>query len=701
MVNHILANRIRTVGETREPLMVRNLSGMDQIHGIHLIPSDGEFHSLPYSLASRFIGNENYEILGMWHPSGKTPRRGANVLRHTMACVPVAWDEIKEASDLKGMTLGRVWRDEVEKFEIEEWPSVGIVIPVFNSPELLKNCLDSLAKTEYAGDKIIWCVDNASTDKETKAVLKKHKNYSVLSTPHGFSAAVNKGVNAIDTKYIILFNQDCEVIDPEWLKNIIRWMELRPQCGVAGAKLLYPDGTLQHAGLDLPAGTCGVHRFLKGTPNIPDVNYYERTMGVTGAVYCIRRSAYDALGGMDEQYMFGCEDTDFCLRTQVKLGMEVWYVPSCTVRHIDNGVRKTNTQDSKRIKDWAHRSDVRFRKQWGAWVDRCDKGSISFVLPVNNATSGGCRVVWALANSFVQAGLEAVVYTYDGKEPEDTDFPIMFATKHINDLKEADILVATRFDTVAKTRYIPAKKKYYFVQQIETCMAKYCGASERDVLWSYAQKEYEIITIGEHLASALKGMGRDSTVLDVGFYRNLYPFVERTRPNHPLRVLMYASPADYKGGEDSPLIAEAIRAKMGDRVIIGSFHRDLPKPFWSDVHYAPKNSQECAEVYAKHDVYVYASHSDGFAMTPIEAMACGTRVVLTDFPGKDQYAEDGINCYIVPFRDFDAVAQCVNSICDGRISWRIGSLVCHQSTAPFDWAKVGPRYVKLIAGIEE
>jgi GT2 family glycosyltransferase len=595
----------------------------------------------------------------------------------------------------------RFAKSEVEHPERKTWPSVCIVIPVFNSPGLLEKCLVSLMRTEYPG-KLFWmCVDNASTDARTLEILASREFTPLrFEEPQGFSTAVNAGIRTCaGFDYYVLFNQDCVVTDDGWLTALINWMEVRPQCAVAGAKLLYPNGKLQHAGILMPAGSCGRHRYINSEPELPEANYYEKVPSVTGAVMAIRASTLDEIGYLDESYKLGCEDTEFCLRAAA-FGKEVWYVPDSVVMHLDNAVRKENRQDSERIRTWASVSDWRFREQWGDFVDACASGEVAFVLPDFNPVAGGCRVVAALANTFINAGMASTVYVLTGgKNPVDVDFPMLFDIRHISSLDSADVLVATRFDTVEKTRHILARKRFYLVQQIETMMAQYCGATEDDVLRSYQRGEYDIITIGEHLAGKLAEFGRTSTVLDVGFYRNLYPLREdRWLGGHPFRVLMYATPADYKGGQDSEMVAKSLREKLGDTIEIVSFHRDFRKPAWSDRHYRPQSTSEVAEIYASADCYVYASLSDGFAMTPIESMACGTPVILTDFPGKDQYAKNGENCLVVPFRDFGAIGEAaLRLMCDPEL-WEKLSKNGAATAGNYDWSRVGRQYLRAVLG---
>jgi GT2 family glycosyltransferase len=174
--------------------------------------------------------------------------------------------------------------------------------------------------------------------------------------------------------YYVLLNQDTEIVDPMWLSNLVKWMELRPQCGIAGAKLLFPNGTLQHTGIEIPPGTIGRHRHAGLSPDSNQVNYYEKVRAVTGACFCIRAKMADQIGMLDEDYTFSCEDTAYCLWATM-LGWEVWYVPDSVVIHHESAVRKDRTTSPK-LQEWIMHSQRKLRREWGAWIDNLDEGVV-------------------------------------------------------------------------------------------------------------------------------------------------------------------------------------------------------------------------------------------------------------------------------------------------------------------------------------
>ncbi len=674
MSNHLMkrtrmANRLP--GEPKPDVPVMNLTGKPRCEGVYPIPADGQWHDVPYELAKRLAKDENYRVRFDLLDPGDIP---PSVVQRQVA---------QATNGIPAQPLA--------------WPSVVIVVPVFNCPTILATCAKALKATDYPGKWRIQWVDNGSTDADTQRLLHKFSDSKqvVLNKPHGFAYAVNEGLKRANEDYYVLFNQDCEARDPEWLRHLITWMEATPRCGVAGAKLLFPNGNLQHAGIHFPVGTFGLHRYLDLNSSDDRVCAHERVSAVTGAVFCARASTWKALGGLDERYQWGCEDTDFCLRAQVLLGQETWYVPACTVTHLEGGTWRSSKESTKRTTEWREASHALFRNQWGAFVDRCATGEVAFVLPVNEGTAGGCRAVWALANHLVSCGQPTVVYTYDGATPNDPDFPVLFETRNAKDLRHADILVATRWDTIAVCEKATAKKRFYLVQSDEGPMAEWMGKPNSEVYATFAKQEYAIITIGQHLADLLGKYGRGCTVLDAGLYTALYAG-ERTPPTDTMRVLMYAAPAPYKGSDDQEHIAKAIREAMNGKVTIDSFHRRMGRPAWADNHFQPQGTKAVASLYRSHDVYVYSSQTEGFAMTPVEAMAAGTPVILGDFAGKDQYARHGANCLIGDSPK--AIAKHVMMLHENKaVTERLREKGL-ETAARYDWANVAGQYAKVILG---
>jgi GT2 family glycosyltransferase len=214
-----------------------------------------------------------------------------------------------------------------------EAPLVSLIIPTRDKADVLKMCVDSiLAKTDYPRYEVL-IVDNNSVEDATAeyfASLGAHGNVRVLrhTKPFNFSAINNFAVRAANGEVVGLINNDIEVINGDWLTEMASHA-LRPEVGCVGAKLYYPNETVQHAGVILGVG--GVaghsHKYYRRAAG----GYFGRLMlvqnisAVTAACMVIRKEVYLAAGGLDEENLsVAFNDVDFCLRVR-KLGyLNVW-----------------------------------------------------------------------------------------------------------------------------------------------------------------------------------------------------------------------------------------------------------------------------------------------------------------------------------------------------------------------------------------
>ena len=231
------------------------------------------------------------------------------------------------------------------------WPTQGakasIIIPTKNNLGLLQACLDSiLTKTTYPNYEIL-VVDNGSDDPEVdiyyQTVLAQEARVRVLSYPHPFNyhSINNWGVQQSNGDVVVLLNNDTEVIEPTWLEELVGWA-MRPEVGVVGAKLKRPNGLLQHVGMIVGLMGHASHIFEDCedhayTP-FGSVDSYRNYHSVTGACIAVRRTVFDEVHGLDEAYIVGYGDIDFCLRVG-EAGYRVVYTPFAELLHHEGGTR--------------------------------------------------------------------------------------------------------------------------------------------------------------------------------------------------------------------------------------------------------------------------------------------------------------------------------------------------------------------------
>jgi GT2 family glycosyltransferase len=222
-------------------------------------------------------------------------------------------------------------------------PKVSIIVPTRNRSDLLRTCIDGLGRTDYPDMEVI-VVDNGSDDPATLAYLAgldgaEHPvRHRVLRCPgpFNFSTLNNRAAALAQGELLCLLNNDIEILAPDWLEILAR-QALRPEVGAVGARLLYPDGRIQHAGVVL--GICGgaahAHRLL--APG--EEGYFRRhalpqfVSAVTAACLVVRKDSFAAVGGLDEaRFAVAFNDVDLCMRLNAK-GWQSFYEPRATLVH--------------------------------------------------------------------------------------------------------------------------------------------------------------------------------------------------------------------------------------------------------------------------------------------------------------------------------------------------------------------------------
>jgi len=221
-------------------------------------------------------------------------------------------------------------------------PKVSILIPFRDQPRLLEQCVRSiLEKTDYRNYEIIG-LDNQSEEPATHDVMRKlaerdeRVRFKHYDHPFNFSAINNFGLNLAEGEHLVLLNNDTEVLSPEWLGAMLAHSQ-REDVGAVGAKLLYPDERIQHAGVILRIG--GVaghsHKFIDNNAN----GYFSRphlaqnVSAVTGACLMVKKDLYEELGGLEERYLsIAFNDIDFCIRLREKNLLNI-YEPAAVLYH--------------------------------------------------------------------------------------------------------------------------------------------------------------------------------------------------------------------------------------------------------------------------------------------------------------------------------------------------------------------------------
>lgn len=260
-------------------------------------------------------------------------------------------------------------------------PLVSIVIPTRDKVHLLRACVDSvLTATRYPRFELL-IVDNGSVEPATHHYMDtaaRDPRVRILpySSPYNYSAINNFAVSHVQGDYLCLLNNDTEVLTGDWLTEMMRHA-VRPHVGAVGAKLLYADGSIQHAGVVIGLGEAAghAHRFLrKGRPGYFNQAHIPQYMSaITAACLVVEKRKFDAVGGLDaDNLAIAFNDVDLCL----KLGAAGWrnvYAPQAVLIHHES---------KSRGKDFSPQHIERYMKELAVLQERW--GTKTYADPLHN-----------------------------------------------------------------------------------------------------------------------------------------------------------------------------------------------------------------------------------------------------------------------------------------------------------------------------
>ena len=241
------------------------------------------------------------------------------------------------------------------KYQVQGEPLVSIIIPNKDESETLKRCLDSIKNfTTYKNYEII-IVENNSTDEKTFEYYRSidgKDGIRVIRWKQGFnySAINNFGAAAAKGQYLLLLNNDITVITPDWIEELLGHCQ-RKEVGIVGARLYFPDDTIQHAGIVIgiggSAGSLFVGMKRERTGYMHKAILQQDLSAVTAACMMVKREAFDKINGLDENMSVAFNDVDFCLRVR-EAGYLVVYNPHVEMYHFESKTRGYEDTEEKK-----------------------------------------------------------------------------------------------------------------------------------------------------------------------------------------------------------------------------------------------------------------------------------------------------------------------------------------------------------------
>ena len=371
MVNHLcIINRklIEQVGGLR--VGFEGAQDLDLILRVSAIISQDRIHHIP-------------EVLYHWRQNG---RRASFSEGNLEKCQSAAERSVNEHLAATGQALATAvaqpnspgWLD-VVRTPPDPSPFVSIIIPTRDRLDLLRPCLESILEhTSYSNYEIV-IADNDSVEIETKDFISKITRIDKVKIVHvpgsfNFSRINNMAFSSSHGSIIVFMNNDITVTDSCWLSALVS-QAVRPEVGAVGAKLLYPDGRIQHAGISLGIGA-GVYKVAKNTycETSGDFRGYANFLqtprnvsAVSAACLAIRSSVFEDVGGFDALNLpVAFNDVDLCLRVRQR-GLSVIWTPHATLTHHESASRGADTSLEKLAR--FEREAKWMRSKWGAQLD--------------------------------------------------------------------------------------------------------------------------------------------------------------------------------------------------------------------------------------------------------------------------------------------------------------------------------------------
>lgn len=266
------------------------------------------------------------------------------------------------------------------KYEILREDKISILIPNKDHSDDLRRCIESIKQRSTYENYEIIIIENNSTEKATSDYYKTLKDDSRIKIVRyegefNYSKINNFGAKYATGEYLLLLNNDTQVITMNWLEAMLMYAQ-REDVGAVGAKLYYGDKTIQHAGVVIGLGahrTAGHTHYKINYDNLGYMGklcYAQNVSAVTGACLMVKKKIFDELGGLDEEFKIALNDVDFCLRIREKGYLNV-FTPFAELYHFESASRGIDVADEAKAKRYEEESE-KFRQRWKQVIEKGD-----------------------------------------------------------------------------------------------------------------------------------------------------------------------------------------------------------------------------------------------------------------------------------------------------------------------------------------
>ena len=307
---------------------------------------------------------------------------------------------------------------------MQDKPIVSIIILCFNQCAFSKQCLNAISKS--SGSIISYeliLIDNGSSDETSSLLNSLTGNVTIISnrTNLGFARACNQGAKIANGRYLLFLNNDT-IPGKGWLEPLVRGIE-SDGADISGGLLLFPNGTVQHAGIAFNEKGVGYHIFSGFPADAPAAATKRFMQAVTGACLLVKRELFYELQGFDEGYINGFEDVDLCLRAGEK-GAKILYVPESRSIHFAESSEGRKSHDQQNMHRFAARwygrirnDDEEYYRQFGCYKSIAPDGSTQIAYPSESCAESRAG---SLPNATALAEVKRMAQSFS-RNPDDQE----------------------------------------------------------------------------------------------------------------------------------------------------------------------------------------------------------------------------------------------------------------------------------------
>ncbi|MEN9938070.1 MAG: hypothetical protein RLZZ387_4649 [Chloroflexota bacterium] len=544
-------------------------------------------------------------------------------------------------------------------------PPVAIVMLTWNGLTVTQDCVASIRAQTKGVDYRLIVVDNGSSD-GTREWLRTQPDITLIANDEnvGFTRGNNQGIAAAPPECdVLLLNNDTLIVQEHWLARLREVAHSRPDYGVVGCKLLWPDGRLQHAGTYMPDSAWG-YQVGGGEADVGQFPGVREVEGVVGACMYIRRDVLEKVGGLDEAFFSYFEDTDYCLRAAMH-GFKTVCVGDVRVVHRENTSTKINNVSWQAM---FGRAQATFRAKWGRHFahERYDRKL--FWHSIIASPTGYAISSRQLALELDRRGVDVrvgCIWGSDITEPPTGD-PRIEQMRHRPKDTSLVQVVYHQADSFIKNsgRY---RIGYSMLEPTGIPEDWAAQANQMDEVWvpstfnaqtfrdSGVKKPIHVIPLGVDPDYFHPGIAARRPSDRYVFLSN-FEWGERKAPE----VLLRAFTEEFSDRDDVVLVLKVFNNDPGVNVRqqiadLRLRHGSAPVVLMLNQHIA---LHQMGSLYTSADCFVLPTRGEGWGMPILEAMACGLPTIATNWSAQADFLDDEVAYPLRVRRLIPAVAKC-------------------------------------------